>query len=158
MKRGLFCMSNARPLNKRFARRLTMGIAFIKTCVSQSYHRDYFARWFWRMCSWFNKMCSLGSRGHFFVIDTDGSQRRLFNETRSAEEKELLTSTREHVYFILGILRTDLWNQGTKYVVCQKKKKTLTCSPQKRSRPALTYQELLLNFIFPLYLDNSAYM
>ena len=26
----------------------------------------------------------------------------------------------------------------------------------KRSRPALTYQELLSNFIFPLYLDNSA--
>ena len=27
--------------------------------ASQSYHRDYFARWSWRMCSWFNKMCSL---------------------------------------------------------------------------------------------------
>ena len=26
----------------------------------------------------------------------------------------------------------------------------------KRSRPALTYQELVSNFIFPLYLDNSA--
>ena len=26
---------------------------------SQSYHSDYFARWSWRMCSWFNKMCSL---------------------------------------------------------------------------------------------------
>ena len=25
----------------------------------QSYHRDYFARWSWPMCSWFNKMCSL---------------------------------------------------------------------------------------------------
>ena len=27
--------------------------------ASQSYHSDYFARWSWRMCSWFNKMCSL---------------------------------------------------------------------------------------------------
>ena len=118
---------------------------------------NYFGRWFWRMCWWFNKMCTLGSRGYFFLIDTDGSRRSRFNEARSAEEKELLISTREHVYFILGILRTDLWNQRTKCVVCQKKKKkTLTCSPQKRSRPALTYQELLSNFIFPLYLENSA--
>ena len=41
----------------------------------------------------------------------------------------------------------------TKCVVC---KKTLTWSPQKRSRPALTYHELLSNFITPLDLDNSA--
>ena len=27
--------------------------------ASQSYHSDYFALWSWRMCSWFNKMCSL---------------------------------------------------------------------------------------------------
>ena len=27
--------------------------------ASQSYHSDYFARWSWRMCPWFNKMCSL---------------------------------------------------------------------------------------------------
>ena len=25
----------------------------------QRYHSDYFARWSWRMCWWFNKMCSL---------------------------------------------------------------------------------------------------
>ena len=37
----------------------------------------------------------------------------------------------------------------------KKKKKTLTWSPQKRSRPALTYHELLSNFIFPLDPDNS---
>ena len=61
--------------------------------ASQSYHRDYSARWSWRMCSWFNKMCSL--------------------------------------------------------------QKTLTLS-QKRSRPALTYHELLSNFISRLDLDNSA--
>ena len=62
--------------------------------ASQRYHSDYSARWSWRMCSWFNKMCSL--------------------------------------------------------------QKTLTLS-QKRSRPALTYHELLSNFISRLdLLDNSA--
>ena len=40
----------------------------------------------------------------------------------------------------------------TKCVVC---KKTLTLS-QKRSRPALTYHELPLNFISRLDLDNNA--
>ena len=35
------------------------------------------------------------------------------------------------------------------------KKKTLARSPQKRSRSALTYHELLSNFIFPLDMDNS---
>ena len=101
-------------------------------------------------------MCTLGSRRYLFFIDTDDSRRSCFNEARSAEEKELLISTREQVHFILGILRTDLWNQGTKCVVCQKKKKNSNMLSTKRSRPALTYQELLSNFIFPLYLDNSA--
>ena len=47
---------------------------------------------------------------------------------------------------------------GCKMYSLPKKKtktKTLTWSPQKRSRPALTYQELLSNFIFPLDPDNS---
>ena len=39
-------------------------------------------------------------------------------------------------------------------MVCQKK--TVTWSPQKRSRSALTYHELLSNFIFPFDMDNSA--
>ena len=127
--------------------------------ASQTYHRDYFARWSWRMCSWLNRMCTLGSRGYFFLIDTDGSWRSRVNEARSAEEKELLISTVSTVYFIPGILRTDLWSQDTKCVICKKKKKqkkTVTWSPQKRSRPALTYHELLSNFIFPLDLDNGA--
>ena len=38
-----------------------------QTGASQSYHRDYFARWSWRMCSWFNKMCTLGSKDIFFL-------------------------------------------------------------------------------------------
>ena len=47
------------------------------------------------------------------------------------------------------------------YKVCslpkkKKKKKNSNMLSTKRSRPALTYQELLSNFIFPLYLDNSA--
>ena len=44
----------------------------------------------------------------------------------------------------------------TKCVVCTK---TLTWSQKKkRCRPALTYHELLSNFISPLDLDNSARM
>ena len=36
------------------------GVCLHQNGASQSYHdRDYFARWSWRMCSWFNKMCSL---------------------------------------------------------------------------------------------------
>ena len=38
----------------------------------------------------------------------------------------------------------------------KKKKKNSKWSPQKRSRPALTYHELRSNFIFPLDLDSSA--
>ena len=34
-------------------------VCFHQNGASQSYHSDYFARWYWRMCSWFNKMCSL---------------------------------------------------------------------------------------------------
>ena len=104
-------------------------------------------------------MCTLGSRGYLFLIDTDGSWRRRVNEARSSEEKELLISTVSTVNFIPGILRTDLWSQDTKCVVCKKQKKQkkiLTWSPQKRSRPALTYHELLSNFIFPLALDKGA--
>ena len=126
--------------------------------ASQTYHRDYFAPWSWRMCSWLNKMCTLGSRGYFFLIDTDGSWRSRVNEARSAEEKELLISTVSTVYFIPGILRTDLWSHDTKCVVCTKKTKTLKWSPQKRSRPALTYHELLSNFISTWPGQQCAYM
>ena len=100
-----------------------------------------------------------GFQIYFFLIDTDGSRPSRVNEARSAEEKELLISTVSTVYFIPGILRTDLWSQDTKCVICKKKKqkkKTVTWSPQKRSRPALTYHELLSNFISRLDLDNSA--
>ena len=43
------------------------------------------------------------------------------NEARSAEEKELLISTVNTVYFILGVLKRDLWSQGAKCVVWKKK-------------------------------------
>ena len=49
----------------------------------------------------------------------------------------------------LGECARDL----TKCVVCTQ---TLTWSQQKRSGPALTYRDLLSNFISLLYLDNSA--
>ena len=53
--------------------------------ASQTYHRDYFASWSWQICSWLNKMCTLGSRGNLFLIDTDGSWRRRVNEERLQE-------------------------------------------------------------------------
>ena len=100
----------------------------------QSYHRDYFARWSWRMCSWFNKMCTLGSKGYFFLSILIYAQFLL-------------------MYFENGPLELG-------YKMCslrkQKKTKTVTRSPQKRSKPALTYHGLLSNFNFPLDLDNSA--
>ena len=122
--------------------------------ASKSYHRNYFAYRSWRMCLWFNKMCTLGSRGYCFLLDTDGSQRSRVNEARSAEKKELLISTVSTV-FVLGISRTDFWSQGTKCLVC-KKNSNMISTNSKRSRPVLTYHELLSNFIFPLVLDNSA--
>ena len=59
-------------------------------------------------------MCTLGSRGYFFLIDTGGSRRSRVNEARSAEEKELLIPTVSTVDFILGILRTKLHSIGPK--------------------------------------------
>ena len=58
---------------------------------------------------------TLGSRGYFFLTDTDGSRRSRVNEARSAERKKITREpyqTVSTVYFILGILRTDLWSQG----------------------------------------------
>ena len=50
---------------------------------------------------------TLGSKGYFFLIDlTVGSRRSCVNEARA-----LLN--REHGSLLLGILRTDLWSQGT---------------------------------------------
>ena len=91
-------------------------------------------------------MCTQGSRGYFFLIDTDGSR-------RSAEEKELLISTG---LFHLRYFKDGPLEPGCKICSLQKKEKTLKWSPQKRSRPALTYHELLSNFVFQLDLDNSA--
>ena len=93
-EQGSFSHEHARPLNKRFAWRLTTGSAFIKIARLKAI---------------------------IAIILLVG----------------------------LGECACDL----TKCVVC---KKTLTWSPQKRSRPALTYHELLSNFISPLDLDNSA--
>ena len=128
------------------------GLPSSKWRFSKQYHRDYFARWFWQMWSWFNKMCTLGPRGHFFVIDTDGLRRSHVKEARSAEEKELSIST--------GLFHLMYFEDGPLEPGCKmcslQNKKTLTRSPQKRSRPDLTYHELLSNFIFLLDLDNIA--
>ena len=47
-------------------------------------------------------MCYPGFQRILFLIDTDGSRRLRPYQTVST------------VYFTLGILRTDLWNQGRK--------------------------------------------
>ena len=66
---------------------------------------------------------------------------------------------RKHGLFHLRYFENGPLEPGYKMCNLQKKKqkkKTVTWSPQKRSRPALTYHELLSNFISPLDLDNSA--
>ena len=52
-------------------------------------------------------MCYPGFQRILFLIDTDGS-RRLGSPSRGPYQ------TVSNVYFTLGILRTDLWNQGRK--------------------------------------------
>ena len=108
-------------------------------------------------------MCTLGSRGHLFFYRYwwfAGKPLQRGAKCRGEKAFNINPWARLFRYFENGPLErtsgTDLWNQGTKCVVYQKKKIILACSPQKRSRPALTYQELLSNFIFPLYLENSA--
>ena len=63
---------------------------------------------------------------------------------------------RKHGLFHPRYFESGPLEPGYKMCILQKKKKTLTWSPQKRSRPALTYHELLSNLIFPLDLDNRA--
>ena len=55
----------------------------------------------------------LGSRGYFFLIDTDRSRRSRVNEARNAERKREPYQTVSTVYLTLGILRPDPWSQGT---------------------------------------------
>ena len=55
-------------------------------------------------------MNTLGSRGYFFLIDTDRSRRSRVNEARSAERKKEPYQTLSTV--ILGIFKTDLWSHG----------------------------------------------
>ena len=64
---------------------------------------------------------TLGSRGFFFLIDTNVPRRSCVSKRRetstSAERnknpsREPYQKTVSTVYFILGILRTDFWSQG----------------------------------------------
>ena len=87
----------------------------------------------------------------FLLIDTDGSRWGGVNEARSAEERELSISTG---LFHLRYFEDRPPEPGCK--MCSLQKKKITWSPQKQSRPALTYHELLSNFIIPFDLDNSA--
>ena len=57
--------------------------------------------WIWKKCM---LMSTLGSRGYFFLFDTDGSRQSRVNEAA--------LWNRTTTYFILGILKTDLWSQG----------------------------------------------
>ena len=64
-------------------------------------------------------MCTLGSRGYFFLIDTDGWRRSRINEAQGAEEKELLISTG---LFHLRYFEDGPLEPGCKCVVSIKKK------------------------------------
>ena len=57
---------------------------------------------------------TLGSKRYFFLIDTDRSWQSRVNEAhRQSAKRRAPYQTVSTVYFILGILRTDLWSQGT---------------------------------------------
>ena len=123
------------------------GLPSSKWRVSKQYHRDYFARWSWRMCSWFNNMCTLGPGWFFFSYRYwwFASTRREMPRRKSFN---LISTGLFHLrYFEDGPLEPGYKMRGLQK---KNKKKTLTWSPQKRSRPALTYHELLSSFIFPL--------
>ena len=53
------------------------------------------------------------------------------------------------VYFILGILRTELWSPGAKCVVCKIKNKKITWSPQKLSRISFNIPRGTIKFHLP---------
>ena len=54
----------------------------------------------------YSHLLTLGSRGYFFLIDTDGSRRNL--RQRGVNRRGEPFQTVSRVYFILDILRTDL--------------------------------------------------
>ena len=79
---------------------------------------------------------TLGSRGYFF------SYRYWWFAAKSNREPYQTVST---VYFILGILRTDLWSQGTLYPTLWLEKATLQWeNPQEVRKTSLDCKYLLL--------------
>ena len=68
--------------------------------------------WFFRQI---DSARTLGSRGYFFLIDTDGSWRDA--------ERKISGALSSSVYFILGILRMDLWSRGRARAEREKKRK-----------------------------------
>ena len=68
---------------------------------------------------------TLGSRGYFFLMDTDGSRRSRVNEAQSAEEKKIFKNFFKFFFLLaaffcfnaasLSIRKKILWNPGQVY-------------------------------------------
>ena len=129
--RGLFCMSMCEPLNKRFAWRLTTWSAFIK-------------------------MARVKAIIEIILLVGLGECVRDLTKCVPWVPKDIFSYRYWYTYsFRLMYFENGRLELG--YKMCSlRKKKTSTWSPQKRSKPASTYHELLSNFNFPLDLDNSA--
>ena len=112
-KQGSFLHEHARPLNKRFARRLTRRVCFYQNGASQSSIIEIILLVGLGECARdLTKCVPWVPEDNFFLIDTDCSRpttRRKVPRRKSFQYQQ--------VYFILGILRIDLWSQGAKCVV-----------------------------------------
>ena len=122
-------MSMCGPLNKRFAWRLTTGSAFFKMARVKAIIEIIL-------------LVGLGECARDLTKCVPWVPKDIFSY------RYWYTHSFRLMYFENGPLELG-------YKMCSLRK-TLTRSPQKRSKPALTYHELLSNFNFPLDLDNSA--
>ena len=122
-------MSISGPLNKRFAWRLTTGSAFFKMARLKAINEIIL-------------LVGLGECARDLTKCVPWVPKDIFSY------RYWYTHSFRLMYFENGPLELG-------YKMCSLRK-TLTRSPQKRSKPALTYHELLSNFNFPLDLDNSA--
>ena len=99
---------------------------------------------------------------YFFLIDAYRSRRSPVNEARSAERKKPSLEpyqTASTVYFILGILSKDFWNQG---IMLQKFEPKVLGDILKMSRnksfyPYSTSEQGLEQFIVLLKLKSNAF-
>ena len=123
-------MSMCEPLNKRFAWRLTTGSAFIKMARVKAIIEIIL-------------LVGLGECARDLTKCVPWVPKDIFSY------RYWYTHSFRLMYFENGPLELG-------YKMCSLRKKTLTRSPQRRSKPALTYHELLSNFNFPLDLGISA--